>query len=79
MRNRVIAIMGCNTFAQQIAKVLVKENIDAVIINNETPRNLNFAKEPIIYKKPYDFDPPVYYENKPSKFIGKSTRNFKKR
>lgn len=79
MKKRVIGIIGCNTFATEIAKVLAKENIDVVIINNETPTNLAFAKEPIIFKKTYDFEPPVYYENKSSKFIGKPTRNFKKR
>lgn len=79
MKNRVIGIIGCNTFATEIAKVLAKENIDVVIINNETPSNLSFAKEPIIFKKPYDFEPLVYYENKPSKFIVKPIRNFKKR
>ena len=79
MKNRVIGIIGCNTFATEIAKVLAKENIDVGITNNETPRNLAFAKEPIIFKKPYDFEQPVYYENEPSKFISKPKNNFKRR
>lgn len=75
MKNKVILVSGCDTFASALSKILLQEKDKVLIISsleskekeikNEFP-DFNFIKQD------------VFPEKEPSKFISKSKNNWKK-
>ena len=81
MRQRGVLIIGDSIFPCQLIEEVKKMDSDIVVVNNLEAKNIInqvFEPEPIIIYAQPRFVEPVYYENKPNKFIGKPKNNWKK-
>ena len=75
---RKVMVLGCHEITSMLVTRFKEVHHEIVIVSVTEQLRSPFEPEPIILKNYRELDNPMFYENEPSKFIGKPKRNFKK-